>query len=107
MPSFRFTAAVGQLRPGVAPGKVLPTLSADVRTIAVVEASSVDVANGRALVTIRFTADDDTDAHHIAEGIAGFADDLVELTEARLTRRDGATWTALARRVPHTDADNI
>jgi hypothetical protein len=98
MPSFRFTAAVGRLRPGVSPARVLPELSADARTITIVEASSVDVRNGRALLTIRFTADDDTDALNTAEGIAGFADDLVELTEARLTRRDGARWNPIASR---------
>jgi hypothetical protein len=92
MPSYRFTATVGMLRPGVSAAAVLPTLADDARTLAVVEASSVNVVAGRARLVIRFTGEDDADAVSTAEGIAGFALELVELQEIGLTRRVKQAW---------------
>jgi hypothetical protein len=92
MPSYRFTATVGMLRPGVAAASVLPTLTTDARSLAIVEASNVSVVAGKARLVIRFTGEDDPDAVSIAEGIAGFALELVELHEIGLTRRAKQAW---------------
>jgi hypothetical protein len=53
VPSYRFSAAIGALRPGVAAARVLPELTDDARTLAIVEASNIAVVRGEARVVIR------------------------------------------------------
>lgn len=96
MPSYRFSATIGALRPGVAAARLLPELTDDARTLAVVEASSIAVVRGEARVVIRFTGDDDPDARSIALGIFGLAGELAELSAPELTRRIGNRWIAVA-----------
>ncbi|CAD6007070.1 hypothetical protein [Agreia sp. COWG] len=96
MPSYRFSAAIGQLRPGVSASGLMPQLSADARTLAIVEASSIAVVRGEARVIIRFTGDDDPDARSIALGIFGLASELAVLSSPQLTRRVKNRWVAVA-----------
>lgn len=98
MPSYRFSAAIGALRPGVAAARLLPDLTDDARTLAVVEASSISIVRGEARVVIRFTGDDDPDARSIALGIFGLARELAELGSPELTRRVGNRWIPVAER---------
>jgi hypothetical protein len=98
VPSYRFSAAVGALCPGIRAAALLPTLTTDVRTLAVVEASSVDIVRGQARVIIRFTGDDDTDARSIALGIFGLARELAELGSPELDRRVGNRWVPVSER---------
>jgi hypothetical protein len=92
VPSYRFSAAIGALRPGVAAARLLPELTDDARTLTIVEASSIAVVRGEARVVIRFTGDDDPDARSVALGIFGLARELAELSTPELTRRIGNRW---------------
>ena len=74
----------------------MPRLSADARTLAIVEASSIEVVRGEARVIIRFTGDDDPDARSIALGIFGLASELAVLSSPQLTRRVKNRWVAVA-----------
>ena len=96
MPSYRFSAAIGALRPGVAAARLLPELTDDARTLAIVEASSIAVVRGEARIVIRFAGDDDQDARNIALGIFGLARELAELTAPELTRRVKNRWIAVS-----------
>ena len=96
MPSYRFSAAIGALRPGVKAAALLPTLTTDARTLAVVEASSVDIVRGAPRITIRFTGEDDADARSIALGIFGLAAESAELSDLELTRRSKNLWIPVA-----------
>ncbi|SMG27394.1 hypothetical protein [Agreia pratensis] len=96
MPSYRFSAAIGALRPGVAAARLLPELTDDARTLAIVEASSIAVVRGEARVVIRFTGEDDQDARNVALGIFSLARELAQLSTPELTRRVKNKWIAVS-----------
>lgn len=93
MPSYRVTLAVGRLRPGVAAHTVLPAAAAAGRDLTTVEACDVSVVAGRALVTVRFLADDARSALQVADHVCATTGALADLGEISLTRRTGSRWT--------------
>lgn len=92
MPSFRVIAAVGLLRPGVAPTAVQPGAADAAAELTVVEASSIDVVRGEARLTVRFMADDVTDALRVAEHTVAALGTLAAVDSWRLTERVGGRW---------------
>ena len=92
MPSFRVIAAVGLLRPAVAPTTIQPAVADAAADLAVVEATSIDVVRGEARLTVRFTADDVSDALRIAEHTVTALRTLAEVSSWRLTERVGGRW---------------
>ena len=92
MPSFRVTATVGDLRPGVAPAAVLPTAAGAARDLATLESYDVGVVAGEARITVRFTVDDDATARRVADHVLASTGALAELSTPGLTRRYGARW---------------
>lgn len=92
MPSFRVTATIGRLRPGVAPASVLPSAADAARDLATVESFDVGVVSGEARITVRFTADDEVQARRVADHVLATTGALAELSRVGLTRRYGARW---------------
>ncbi len=92
MPSYRVSLAVGLLQPGVDPADVLPAAADAARALATVEAYDVGVVRGRARLTVRFTADDDTAAHRVADAVQDGVDPLADTFGGTLTRRWGNRW---------------
>lgn len=92
MPSYRVSLAVGLLRPGVDPAVVLPAAADAARALTTVEASDLGVVRGRARVTVRFVADDDSAAHRVADVVRDRVDALAATSDHRLTRRWGNRW---------------
>lgn len=97
MPSFRVTATIGVLQPGVAPATVLPTAAQAARELATVESYDVGVVAGEARITVRFTVDDDLVARRVAEHVWATTGALAELSRPALVRRYGARWHPVAR----------
>jgi hypothetical protein len=85
-------AAVGLLRPGVAPTTVQPAAADAAAELTVVEATSIDVVRGEARLTVRFMADDVPAALHIAEHTVAAVRALAEVGSWRLTERVGGRW---------------
>jgi len=94
MPSYRVSLAVGMLQPGVDPAVVLPAAAAAARELTTVEASDVGVTAGRARITVRFMADDDGEAHRVADAVRDRVEALAATSDHRLTRRWGNRWYA-------------
>ncbi len=92
MPSYRFTATVGLIRPGTNPATLLPEIADATRALAVVEDSSIAVVAGVARITIRFTGDSDADARRVGTGILSIAAEKAELSRFGLTRRVKQNW---------------
>lgn len=92
MPSFRVTATIGRLRPGVAPETVLPSAADAARDLVTVESFDVGVVAGEARITVRFTADDEACARRVADHVCATAGGLAEISAPGLTRRYGARW---------------
>ena len=97
MPSYRTVLVVGRLQPGVDAATVLPTAAAAARERTTVEAYDVDVVAGQARVTVRFTADDDPQAHAVAHVTRNAVTALAEVPSATLDRRWGARWSPVRR----------
>jgi hypothetical protein len=83
---------VGRLRPGVAAPAVEPAAAAAAAELTTVEASSVDVVGREARLTVRFTADRDSDALRVAERTVDAVSRLAETGSWRLTERVGGRW---------------
>lgn len=92
MPSFRVTATIGVLQPGVAPATVLPAAAQAARELATVESYDVGVVAGEARITVRFTVDDDVAALRVAEHVWATTGALAQLARPALTRRYGPRW---------------
>jgi hypothetical protein len=92
VPSYRVSAAVGLLRPGVAAPDVLPDAVAVARAQTTVEAFDVQVVGGAARVTVRYEADDDQTARRIGWAVLARLDELAEISGRRVTRRYGSRW---------------
>jgi hypothetical protein len=92
MPSFRVTMTIGALRAGVAPGAVVPHAASAAAELATVEASDVAVVAGRALVTVRFTADDPELALQIADHVLAATDAVAQPVAHTVTERVKGRW---------------
>lgn len=92
MPSFRVTATIGRLHPGVAPAAVLPSAADAARNLATVESFDVGVVAGTARITVRFTSDDEAQARRVADHVLATTGALADLSAPGLTRRYGARW---------------
>jgi hypothetical protein len=95
VPSYRVSAAVGLLRPGVEAPEVLPDAVGVARALTTVEAFDVQVVRGAARVTVRFEADDDQTARRIGWAVLARLDELAEISGRRVTRRYGSRWYAV------------
>lgn len=95
MPSYRVTMELGVLHRGVDPADVLPAAVATARELTAVEAGTVEVRRGRALVTVRFEAADDLAASGVGRSVVQRVDELVVVESSRTTRRFGARWFPL------------
>jgi len=71
VPSYRVTAAVGLLQPGVAAPDVLPQAVATAEAMTTVEAYDVAVVRGQARVTVLTTDAFDEDSDHYELTVAG------------------------------------
>ena len=92
MPSYRVSATVGLLRPGVDAPDVLPDAVAVARALTTVEAFDVQVVGGTARVTVRYEADGDQSARRIGWAVLARLDELAEISGRRVTRRYGSRW---------------
>ena len=95
MPSYRVTMELGVLHRGVDPADVLPTAVEATRALTAVEAGTVEVRRGRALVVVRFEASDDQEASDVGRAVVRRIDELVVVESSRTTRRYGARWYPL------------
>ncbi len=92
VPSYRVTAAVGLLQPGVAAPDVLPEAVATAEAMTTVEAHDVAVVRGQARVTVRFQADDDQSARRVGWAVLARLDELADISGRSVTRRYGSRW---------------
>lgn len=92
MPSFRVTATIGLLRPGVAPDRLLPAAADAARELATVEAYDVGIVAGRARITVRFQAETPRQAAQVHEHVCATAGALADIEDAALSRRYGGRW---------------
>lgn len=92
MPSYRVRLAVGTLLPGTSPAAVLPAAADAAAATATVEARDVAIVRGEAVVSVRFTADDDAGADHVARQVDVAVRALARTGLLRLDRRAGARW---------------
>ncbi len=95
MPSYRVRMAVGRMQPGADPADVLPAAVSAAREHTAVEAGTVDVVRGRALVTVRFEAPDDLTASGVGRAVVDGTEQLAEVDVSRVTRRWGSRWYPL------------
>lgn len=95
MPSYRVTMELGALHRGVDPADVLPAAIDSARALTAVEAGTVEVRRGRALVVVRFEASDDLEASGVGRTVVRRIDELVVVESSRTTRRYGARWYPL------------
>ncbi|CAL8975073.1 hypothetical protein CELL_01957 [Cellulomonas sp. T2.31MG-18] len=95
MPSYRVTMALGALHRGVDPADVLPTAVDTARALTAVEAGTVEIRRGQALVVVRFEAPDDQEASDVGRAVVRRIDELVVVESSRTTRRFGARWYPL------------
>jgi hypothetical protein len=92
MPSYRVRLAVGLLHRGVDPAAVLPAAADAAAELTTVEARDVALVRGEPLVSVRFTADDDGDADHVAVGVTSAVRALATVGRAQLECRAGNRW---------------
>ena len=97
MPSYRVTAAIGLLQPGVAAPDVLPQAVAVAEAMTTVEAHDVAVVRGQARITVRFQADDDQTARRVGWAVLARLDELADISGRSVTRRFGCAGTRSAR----------
>ena len=95
MPSYCVTMALGALHRGVDPADVLPTAVDTARALTAVEAGTVEIRRGHALVVVRFEASDDQEASDVGRAVVRRIDELVVVESSRTTRRYGARWYPL------------
>lgn len=95
MPSYRVRMVVGDLHADVDPADVLPAAVATARERTAVEAGQVEVVRGRALLTVRFQADDDVAAAGVGRAVVARVDGLVVVETSRVTRRSGQRWSPM------------
>jgi hypothetical protein len=96
MPSYRVVLTVGRVHPGGNAQAVLPAAAEAVGEVAVVEARSVGVRQGRAEATVRFAADDDEIAKQVAPVAARGAGVHAEILGIALRRQAGTRWPLVA-----------
>ena len=65
------------------------------RALTAVEAGSVEIRRGQALVVVRFEAPDDQEASDVGRAVVRRIDELVVVESSRTTRRFGARWYPL------------
>jgi hypothetical protein len=92
VPSYRVRLVVGTLLPGTEPGSVLPAAAGAAAALATVEAYDVAVVRGEAVVSVRFTADDDGDADDVSRRVDDAVRTLAQVGRARLECRAGSRW---------------
>jgi hypothetical protein len=92
VPSYRVSAAVGLLQPGVDAPDVLPQAVAVAEERTVVEAFDLAVVRGQARVTVRYEAVDDQTARSIGWAVLARLDELADISGRSVTRRFGARW---------------
>ena len=95
MPSFRVTLSIGALLPGVPPQSVLPAVTQAANEITTVEASDLAVVQGSARVTVRFTANDSTEALRIANHVRESLQGVAQIITWQTTQRIGGRWYPL------------
>jgi hypothetical protein len=86
---------VGALMPGVAPEQVQPRAEEAAREVAVLESSNVDVVQGEARLTVRFTVEDAELALQVARFVVSSTAEVVRVGHSTVTERDGGTWRRL------------
>ena len=92
MPSFRVTLIVGALAPGVAPTRVLPAAKEAAESLAVVEATDVQVVAGQARLIVRFAAESREIATQIGEHVASTISSIANVASWRVTERVKSAW---------------
>ncbi len=97
MPSYRVTATVGALAPGVDPETILPTATDAGRELTTVEAWDVGVVRGQARITVRFLAEDNPAAFRVADHVCATTGALADIEGSAVTRRYGNRWYPIRR----------
>jgi hypothetical protein len=92
VPSYRVSAAVGLLQPGVEAPDVLPQAVLVAESFTTVEAFDVSVVRGQARVTVRFEAVDDQTARRVGWAVLARLDELADISGRSVTRRFGSRW---------------
>ncbi|TFB93673.1 MULTISPECIES: hypothetical protein [Cryobacterium] len=92
MPSFRIEMTIGAVKPGVAPQSVLPAAAAAAAALTTVEASDLAVVAGAARATVRFSADDPSDALRIGHAVLVATGRVADPQSWRVTERIRGRW---------------
>lgn len=92
MPSYRVTATIGALRPGVEPESVLPAAARSAGELTTVEASDLAIVSGMPRITVRFTADDAGHALRIGERVVASTSPSAEVLTWKVTERVKGRW---------------
>jgi hypothetical protein len=93
VPSYRVLLTVGSLRPGVRPDSLLPAAAATADALTTVEANDIMMVRGEPQLVVRFTGADDRSALDVGGAVESAVAGLADVRGARVTRRDGGTWT--------------
>jgi hypothetical protein len=92
VPSYRVLLTIGRVHPGADAQEVLPSAAEAVAGLAVVEARSIGVVQGRAQAVVRFEVPDDASARPVARAAAEAASTSAEVLDVQLRRRVGTRW---------------
>ena len=95
MPSYRLLLTVGQIRTKVAAPDVLPAVAGIVAQHTTVEAKDIKIYAGSPQLVIRFTGSDPQFARGLADQCLAEIDEIIEITDYKVTARSGNRWLPL------------
>ena len=92
MPSYRAILPIGDLHPGRSPEEVMDTAVAAVSAIATVEHTDIQILSNVPQIVVRFSLDDDGDAHMVADAMDDAVSRIATTGAGRLLLRRGGRW---------------
>jgi hypothetical protein len=92
VPSYRVELAIGAVKAGVNPGRILPAAADAASGLTIIEASDITVVTGQARIVVRFAGDDADVAAQIGTHVANVVAGLADVSSYRVTERVGNRW---------------
>ena len=92
IPSYRAILPIGDIRPGHHPEEVMDSAVAAVSSIATVEHTDIQILSNVPQIVVRFSLDDDGDAHFVADAMADAVSRVATTGPGRLLLRRGGRW---------------
>ena len=92
MPSYRAILPIGDLHPGHGPEEVMDSAVAAVSSIATVEHTDIQILSSVPQIVVRFSLDDDGDAHMVADAMHDAVSRVATTGPGRLLLRRGGRW---------------